>query len=744
MRQTISCNNNWFYTPAYKEGEEESLLLDGFDKVNLPHTNIELPYNYFDETDFQFVSCYKYPFYVPEEKKGDNCILRFEGVMSYAKVYVNQQFVGEHKGGYTPFQFDITQYLFLHKENLVTVVVDSTERKDTPPFGHLIDYLTYGGIYRGVSMTYYSQLYIDNIFFQPKKVLETDKAMRIQASLINHKENNKYHAYCRLEDKKGHVIYEDQREVNLHNGELIYDVEGIKGIDLWHVDSPILYRAYLEISDEESKDVIERSIGFRSAEFKVDGFYLNNEKVQLRGLNRHQAYPYVGYAMPKRVQEKDADILKDELHLNIVRTSHYPQSTYFLDRCDEIGLLVFEEIPGWQHIGDEAWRDIACSNVEEMIRRDWNHPSIILWGVRINESQDDDAFYSRSNAIARELDPTRQTGGVRCFEKSRMLEDVFTMNDFIHSGGEEVLRDQKQVTGLEQNVPYMVTEYNGHMFPTKIFDQEERQIEHTLRHLRVQDAAYGDPTISGAIGWCAFDYNTHDGFGSGDRICYHGVMDMFRHRKFAFYAYASQESPEIEPIMMPLTIWSRGERDQGGSIPLYILTNCDYIDIQCGEGLLKRVYANKDKFPHLPYPPIVIDDTVFTQEEIGEWGHVWQDLALSGYYKDELVISKKMSKNPIPTSLEVIADHTQLIATEKDATRISIRLLDQCGNVLPFVDDIISLCIEGVGRIQGPDKIVTRGGTAAFWVETLNQTGVMTIMLESMLLGKKEISITVV
>ncbi len=137
-----------------------------------------------------------------------------------------------------------------------------------------------------------------------------------------------------------------------------------------------------------------RKIGFRQAQFTDHGFELNGKVVKLRGLDRHQTFPFVGQAMPARVQQRDADILRKNLKCNIVRTSHYPQSRHFLDRCDEIGLLVLEEIPGWQHIGDEPWKLISIDNVRRMIRRDWNHPSIILWGVRINESKDDHDFYT--------------------------------------------------------------------------------------------------------------------------------------------------------------------------------------------------------------------------------------------------------------------------------------------------------------------------------------------------------------
>lgn len=130
------------------------------------------------------------------------------------------------------------------------------------------------------------------------------------------------------------------------------------------------------------------------------------KKVFLRGLNRHQSYPYIGYAAPESLQREDARIHQEELGCNAVRTSHYPQSQYFLDECDRRGLLVFTEIPGWQHIGDQPWKDQACENVREMILQNRNHPAIVLWGVRINESVDDDPFYIRTNAIAHELDPS--------------------------------------------------------------------------------------------------------------------------------------------------------------------------------------------------------------------------------------------------------------------------------------------------------------------------------------------------
>ncbi len=217
-----------------------------------------------------------------------------------------------------------------------------------------------------------------------------------------------------------------------------------------------------------------------------------------------QSYAYVGYAMPESMQRLDAKILKEELAVNAVRTSHYPQSHYFMDACDRLGLLVFTEMPGWQHIGGQAWQDQAVDNIKDMIVQYRNHPSIILWGVRINESQDNDAFYERTNATAHALDDTRQTGGVRAMKKSHLLEDVYTYNDFVHSGAHAGCEPKEKVTS-DVEKPYLITEYNGHMYPTKMFDWEEHRREHMIRHANVLDAVAGQEDIAGSFGWCMFD-----------------------------------------------------------------------------------------------------------------------------------------------------------------------------------------------------------------------------------------------
>lgn len=730
MRSVVSFNEGW----SFHEGFGQRLLesLDAAKSVSLPHTAVELPFNYFDEKSYQRAFTYQKVLRWLPEFEDREVSLVFDAAMADSVVYLNGEEIIAHKDGYTPFEARFTGKL-LRGENLITVKIDGSENPDIPPFGGRIDYLTYAGIYRDVWLKVTDPVSIRNLKIETADVLAPEKSATIRVDIAN-PEGRSFSATvtATLKQADGKVIATAATETIGDRTRLSFG--GLTGITLWDITDPTLYEVTVELRTEHGSDRVSSRFGFRTAEFTPEGFILNGKPLKLRGLNRHQSFPYIGYAAGRSAQERDADIMKSVLKCNIVRTSHYPQSKWFLDRCDAIGLLVFEEIPGWQHIGDADWQKESIENVRRMIERDWNHPSIIIWGVRINESQDSHDFYVETNRLARELDSTRQTGGVRYITESELLEDVYTMNDFI-LGNEELpganrprtaLRGQEENTGLSKKVPYLITEFNGHMHPTKIYDQEQRQAEHVRRHLEVLNAAYGDPDISGAIGWCMFDYNTHKDFGSGDRICYHGVMDMFREPKFAAYAYISQCDPSDEIVMKPVTFWARGERNIGGVLPLIILTNCDEVELQYG-GLSKRIGPDRENYPHLPHPPVVLDHRHFTADELGTWGLEWIDGTLTGYIGGEPAASLTFAADPLPTTLEIVADSHTLKARERDSTRVIIRALDQCGQRLPFMNDSIALKVHGPGKIVGPANVPLQGGTAGFWLEATGLVGEITV-----------------
>jgi len=429
------------------------------------------------------------------------------------------------------------------------------------------------------------------------------------------------------------------------------------------------------------------------------------------------------------LQRLDADLIKFELACNIVRTSHYPQSSHFLDRCDEIGLLVFEEITGWQYIGDQKWRDICLDDLKTMIERDRNHASIILWGVRVNESADNDDFYTRTNSLAHQLDPTRQTGGVRCIRESSFLEDVFTYNDFSNT----VLEPHEQ--------PYLITEFAGHMFPTKIWDHEERLIDHALLHAKIHDLQIGNDKISGAIGWCAFDYATHIEFGSGDRICYHGVMDIFRLPKWAAYFYKSQLPPSEQIVLQAATHWTMGDRSRGGNNPLTVFSNCDEIEVMIGEIRVGKFEPDRESYPNLLHPPF----SVHGLDEYSAWGQrQFYDLHLIGFLDGKPVAEHWISSSRLPEILELSTDTHQLYADGADMTRLIFRITDRFGNPLPYATNVVTIELEGEAELIGENPFPLIGGQAALFVKACHTTGLVVVHAHAPGLPNASVSLEII
>ncbi|OUS05018.1 beta-D-galactosidase [Rhodobacterales bacterium 52_120_T64] len=742
--------SNFCQSWNFKEGFSPSWTTEPLDSaaVDLPHTAVELPLDYFDETSYQREFTYQKHLDGSADFTGKEVSLIFDGAMANTRVFLDGAQIGGHKDGYTPFEVRLTPHL-KPSGNLITVCVDGTENPEIPPFGGQIDYLTYAGIYREIWLKITDQVSIQNVKIETKDVLDTNKSVWLNCFLSNPNDlplNGTLKA--ELFDASSALVATQTAEIA--GVETAIEFSELAEIQLWELENPYLYQVRISLQSDNGIDRIQQKFGFRTAEFSADGFRLNGEKLKLIGLNRHQSFPYSGYAQGPTSQERDADILKCELACNIVRTSHYPQSNAFLDRCDEIGLLVLEEIPGWQHIGGETWKEESVQNVRRMIERDWNHPSIILWGVRINESEDDDAFYLRTNAMAHQLDSTRQTGGIRKDTGSSFLEDVYTMNDFVlgefempHENRPRTpLREQSEVTELPQKTPYLVTEYNGHMFPTKVSDQEQRQVEHVTRHLEVLNAAYGDDNIAGCIGWCMFDYNTHKDFGSGDRICHHGVMTIFREPKFAAYAYASQGSPKSRAVLQPVTCWARGERNIGGTLPLMILSNCDFLRLNFPNGTSVDLQPDTKTFSHLPHPPFMLRESDLSGGEVGHWGMEWTDIEMVGYVDNAPIITRTLLADPVATKLDVKADCPTL-SQDRNEVRISVKALDQAGNLLPYIDLPITIEVDGPATIIGPNTTALKGGATAFWIRSERESGEVVVRIHSARFATQEVRIDV-
>lgn len=803
MTHRLYLNDDWLFTEQF----EDSLVAPEYPEntlqpIRLPHTCKETPFHYFDESLYQMVSGYRRHLLIPKDWQGKRILLTFEGAAHDSTVFCNGKKVGEHHCGYTAFTVDLTDSVLYGQDNLLCVRLDSRENLNVPPFGYVIDYMTYGGIYRDVRLEVKEKVSLSDIFVHTAIDFRSSPVtaqITSEITLTESDENVTIRQYympksTATAQESWRLLCEQTVSADVSCDKEFSLTATITAPLLWDTEEANLYILKTQLyQDNTLLDETETTFGIREAVFKKDGFYLNGRKLRIRGLNRHQSFPYVGYAMPKSMQRLDADLLKKELGLNAVRTSHYPQSHYFLERCDELGLLVFTEFPGWQHIGDDSWKAQAVANAEDMIRQYRNHPSIILWGIRINESPDDDAFYEKTNAVAHKLDPSRPTGGVRAMKKSHLLEDVYTYNDFLHDGEMPGCDPKKKVTS-DMEKPYLISEYNGHMYPTKAFDNEERRSEHAIRHANVLDAVAGQSDIAGSFGWCMFDYNTHKDFGSGDRICYHGVMDMFRNPKLASNIYACEQ--EQTPVLEITSSMDIGEHPGCNRGNIYILSNADSVKMYKNDRFIKEYLPEMSPYKHLKHGPILIDDFIgdsLAQNErfrpkhakeitdamnlvargslnhipkrlyltalkllliyhidfaevtrlytkyIGDWGGTATIYRFDAI-KDGKVV-KSVTKEPVrEIRLEAEADHT--ILTEQhsyDVALVRIRAVDDHGNVLPFYQEPVRLITEGDISIIGPDTIALQGGMGGTYVKSTGRSGRGALLLQSQTAGEVRI-----
>ena len=730
--------------------------------VRLPHTVKELPLHYADHNVYQMVCGYRRKLELGQELAGKRLFLQFDGAAHIATVYVNGRELVQHSCGYTGFRVEITDAVTLDGENLLAVKLDTRENPAVPPFGFVIDYLTYGGLYREVWLDVREKSFIEDLYI----TTPNPTTLKIRPTLCNGEG-----CILLVELLKGERLL--VKKAFKAGGTITIDCPKVKP---WDTEHPILYTCRVSLLKiGKVMDTREHKVGFRTAEFRADGFYLNGKKTFLRGLNRHQCYPYVGYAAPESLQREDARILKEELGCNAVRTSHYPQSHHFIDECDRLGLLVFTEIPGWQHIGDEAWKNQAVENTREMVKQYRNHPSIILWGVRINESQDDDEFYRRTNEAAWDLDPGRATSGVRNFEKSSLIEDVYSYNDFSHAGNNPGCKPKRSVTPDDKKA-LLITEHSGHMFPTKVYDPWSKRQEHALRHMRVLNDAMADGGHAGCFGWCMFDYPTHKDFGSGDRVCHHGVMDAFRNPKLAAYAYASQS--DGKPVLAVGSSMDIGDYPGGQVEDIQVFTNADSVSLYKNGNFVTKL--KKGKWKGLPHGPMVIDDTIgclletqegfekpkadllrscllsvqrhglanLTPADITKMGYAmaryglkYQDAVdLYGKYignwggeatmwrldaeKDGIIVRSVTCCPSARLRLEVTPSHTALREGDTyDMAALRIRILDEFGNVAPYAQLPVLLKVEGDAELVGPAAVTAEGGMCGTYVRTLGRKG---------------------
>ena len=762
-------NEGWLFAPTFDPALVRPECQPELTPVRLPHTVKVLPYNYCNENEYQRLCGYRREFFAPKEWEGRTVLLTFGSIAHDATVFCNGRRLFHHGCGYTSFTVDLTCALRLGQKNVVAVRCDCREDLNIPPFGGQMDQLTYGGIYRAVCLDIKESAYLRDVFIEAKAAGD----FRIYSSTVGETVG------CTLQAE----IRSPAGSRALYNGVLSLPITGtLNGVHPWSVEHPTLYTLTVRLIRPGTGGLPDRVLdektlrfGFRTLQLVAGGLYLNGQRVELRGLNRHQSYAYQGYAMPDSIQRLDAQILKKQLGCNAVRTSCYDPA--FLDACDELGLLVFAEMPGWQHVGDDSWKAQALQNCREMVCQCRNHPSIFLWGARVSGSADDEAFCKRTNEAIHRLDPTRPTGGTHQRRKGLLLEDVYAYNDYSYRGRGTGCEPRAAVTP-DTRKGYLISEFGGQQFPTKAFDDESHRLMHALRIAAVLNDTIAQQGVAGSFGWCMADYNTHREFGSGDRICYHGVLDLFRNPKLAAAVYASQKIPRA-PSDIVLEVSSGmvlGDLPEGMAGACWVFTNAESLRLYRDNDFVAEFAPDRrGRFAALPHPPIEVNDFVGSLLEKYEGlDHAvapqvaailnemrrdamelsplsrarmlslrlsWNDLVQMYYkyigvlgspsavYRFEAVwhgrAVRTVVREPVQSVRLECTVHNPLLTDGPtwDCAAVSLRAIDQNGNLLPYCSEAVQLWVEGPLQILGPSVVPLRGGMAGTYLATTGEAG---------------------
>jgi len=425
MRRNESIDYGWKFKKAgTKEMDLTSLDTRDWEEVNLPHTwNAVDGANGFEY--FKGLGFYQKEIYVNADLEGRRVYIEFLGANSIADVYVNGQHQGQHKGGYSTFRFDITDALVFGQKNMLTVQVDNTVVDDIYPL--MADFTFFGGLYRGVNLIYTNHVHVElmdegssGVYIIQDNISEEEAGFTLKTLVKNDKaQASKVRVWAEILDAEQNLVTYGSREVFLDEGQqgLVTMPMRFETPILWNgLDHPYIYTVKVSLeSYNEVVDEVEVRTGFRY--FDVDaekGFSLNGKLLRLNGVSRHQDRMNKGWAISESDQREDMELIK-EVGATSIRLAHYQHNQYFYDLCDQEGMIVWAEIP---FISVMSKTDLEGTNAKqqmvELIRQNFNHPSICFWGVQ-NEIQiggerpEVRQVVKELNELTKLEDPTRLT-----------------------------------------------------------------------------------------------------------------------------------------------------------------------------------------------------------------------------------------------------------------------------------------------------------------------------------------------
>ncbi len=723
--------------PDTLKQEFNQLSMGNWEKINLPHTPFVEPLVVLHQ--WQGICYYRKILNVSKKEIDKQLWLEFEGAMHLADVWVNGQPLIQHSGGYTPFVVDVTGMLHADRGNEILVRLDNRNNPLIPPGKPLetLDFCYYGGLYRDVNLIVKHPVHITHpimanevagggIFVTYPYVSKQEAEIKVKTQVSN-KVGTQRHLTIR------HTLYEWSKKKG--RGKKVALVESplvlaagttqhhtqqftVNNPKLWYPDSPALYVLRTEVMDgRKVTDCEDTRIGIRRIEMtREKGFVINNKPLKLEGSNRHQEYPYVGNAISDQAQYRDMYQIRDN-GFNTVRLGHYPQDPSVLEACDELGLLVIEPIPGWQFFNKaQGFVDHTYKDIRDLIRRDRNHPSVIMWETTLNESWPPKSWKDQAVRIAHEEFP-----GDQCYTSG----DTYGYDGFdvCYNDWREGYNRPNTTSKPGFIREYYDYEFGGHYSTTRVTrgdgDYALMQNAWNAQWSHNRYRAYYPWTIGGAV-WSMYDYNR----GCCDNICYSGLADLFRLPKFGLLYFRTQMKEGTFTPAGPMTyeVFINSHWLEGSSDTLQVYGNVDEVKLQLNGRVIARQYPD-DKpstseyvsrpdggnAENIDFPPFTFFNVNWERGELKAIG-----------YKDGKAVAEHVVRTPgAVEAMDITYFESGVSASCRDLLIVYVNLKDLQGTGC-FGENNREVKLEVLqgGELRGPATIKAEAGVASFLVAT--------------------------
>jgi beta-galactosidase len=768
-RTVYSMNPAWrFYKGAVQGAEKVDYDDSSWALISLPDGMETLPTEASGCVNYQGESWYRKHFTPEDAWKGKRLFLHFEAIMGKSKVWINGVLVKEHFGGFLPVISDVTDYLEYGKDNVIAVWADNSDDPSYPPGKQqdMLDFAYFGGIYRDCWMIAHNDVFITDpnyeneaagsgLFVSFDNVSEKSADIRLDTHIRNLSDKS-------FSGKVEYTLYDRNNQKVLSAGKSFSVGKGkarqtsvkakIKNPDLWEPDYPYLYQLHVLIKDNQGNvvDGYRRRIGIRSIEFKgKDGFWLNGKPYPypLIGANRHQDFAVIGNALSNSLHWRDAKKLRDA-GLRVIRNAHYLQDPAFMDACDELGLFVIVNTPGWQFWNDEpVFAQRVYSDIRNMVRRDRNHPSVWMWEPILNETWYPEDFaknvvdilheeypypycYAGCDVTARgsEYFPIQFThplnGAGGAFNTQTMSPEV---SYFTREWGDNVddwnsHNSPSRVSRSWGEVP-MLVQAQGYAKPDYQYTCYDALYRNTRQH------------VGGCL-WHSFDHQR----GYHPDPFYGGIMDAFRQPKLSYYMFCSQRPAEKNEMLIAETgpmVYIANAMTPFSPKDVTVYSNCEEVRLTyCKDGKT-WVYKKEKTDQGMPSPIITFKDVwdVMCDKKLArDRKHDDSYLLAEGLMDGKVVASHKVMPARRPSKLLLWADNenVEMTADGSDLVTVIAAVADDKGNIKRLNNYHIKFEVEGNGELVADSHTFTnprevQWGTAPVLVRANTASGIIKV-----------------